>query len=83
MIILGAHIKEILDESGHTVAWLAGRLSCDRSTLYRLFEKNSADTRFLMKISIALEHDFFAELSDELRGFRQPLNSLACGKQLQ
>lgn len=57
-----------------TVSHLARTLSCERSNLYRIFEKDSIDTRLLLNISRALDYDFFQLYSNELR--KQPMYRL-------
>lgn len=64
---IGQLIKARLMERGMTVSHLARLLSCERSNLYRLFEKDSIDTRLLLRISRALDYDFFQLYSNELR----------------
>lgn len=63
---IGQLIKARLMERGMTVSHLARLLSCERSNLYRLFEKDSIDTRLLLRISRALDYDFFQLYSNEL-----------------
>lgn len=63
---IGVLIREELERQERSVAWLARKLSCDRSNLYRLFQKESIDTRLLTRISLLLRHDFFKDLSDFL-----------------
>lgn len=60
---LGMLIKQIVDEQERSVTWFAGKLFLDRSCVYRIFRKNSIDTELLMRISVVLNHDFFADLS--------------------
>ncbi len=60
---IGNLIKEELEKQERTVSWFARKLACDRSNVYRLFQKESIDTRLLTRISIILQHDFFADLS--------------------
>lgn len=64
---IGQLIKARLTERGMTVSRLARLLSCERSNLYRLFEKDSIDTRLLLRISRALDYDFFQLYSNELK----------------
>ncbi|OUN72113.1 helix-turn-helix domain-containing protein [Barnesiella sp. An55] len=64
---IGQLIKAKLKERGMSVAHLARLLSCERSNLYRVFEKESIDTRLLLQISRALEFDFFQLYSNELQ----------------
>lgn len=63
---LGIIIKEELERQERTVTWFARKLSCDRSNIYRLFQKNSIDTALLSRISVILKRNFFEELSDNL-----------------
>ena len=74
MTPIGQLIKTQLKERGMTVSHLARTLSCERSNLYRIFEKDSIDTRLLLNISRALDYDFFQLYSNELR--KQPMYRL-------
>lgn len=64
---LGSLIKQELERQERSVSWLARKLSCDRTKVYRLLQKHSIDTYDLLRISILLSHDFFADLSEELK----------------
>lgn len=64
---IGQLIHVRLQERGMSVSHLARQLSCERSNLYRIFERESIDTRLLLRISRVLEYDFFRLYSDELR----------------
>ncbi|MDE6793943.1 MAG: XRE family transcriptional regulator [Muribaculaceae bacterium] len=64
---IGQLIKEELERQERTVAWFARKLSCDRSNVYRLFQKHSIDTALLRRISIILNRDFFADLSKNIK----------------
>ncbi|MBQ8606599.1 MAG: XRE family transcriptional regulator [Bacteroidaceae bacterium] len=64
---IGELIKEELDRQERSVSWLARKLACDRSNVYRIFQKDSIDTSVLKRVSIILNHDFFVDLSDELK----------------
>lgn len=66
MVSIGELIKEELQRQERTVSWLARKLSCDRSNIYRLFQKHSIDTALLQRISLILNKDFFAELSKDM-----------------
>ena len=63
MKAIGQLIKEELQRQERGITWFARKLACDRSNIYRLFEKESIDTGLLLRISVILQHDFFAELS--------------------
>ena len=63
---IGKLIKEQVEIQGRTVVWLAERLSCSRTNIYKIFEKSSIDTSLLMRISIVLRYNFFKAYIDEL-----------------
>lgn len=63
---IGLMIKDELERQERSVTWLARKLSCDRSNIYRLFQKHSIDTALLHRLSVILHHDFFSDLSDNL-----------------
>lgn len=60
-------IKKELELQERSISWLARKLSCDRTKVYRILQKHSIDTYDLARISIILSHDFFADLSEELK----------------
>ena len=64
---IGILIKEELEKQGRSITWFARKLSCDRSNIYRLFQKESIDTNLLVRISILLGKDFFSDLSDYVK----------------
>lgn len=64
---IGILIKEELERQERSVSWFARKLSCDRSNVYRLFQKENIDTGLLTRISLLLNHDFFADLSENIR----------------
>ena len=68
---IGTLIKAELERQERSISWFARKLSYDRSNVYRLFQKESIDTRLLARISLLLDHDFFSELSEQIRE-RQP-----------
>ena len=67
MVNIGQKIKEELQRQERTVSWLARKLNCTRAAVYRIFDKNSIDTALLASISQVLHHNFFEELSDEVK----------------
>lgn len=74
---IGNVIKEELIRQGRSASWLARVLYCDRSNVYKLFKKKSLDSDLLLRISEALQTDFFRYYSAGLAGrtagaFRQP-----------
>lgn len=64
---IGNRIKTVLLEQGHNACWLAERIPCERSNVYHIFKRNNIGIDLLFKISMVLGHDFFSELSGQLR----------------
>ena len=66
MKTIGELIKEELEHQGKSISWFAQKLSCDRSNVYRIFQKSSIDTSTLVRISIILHHNFFEDLARDI-----------------
>ena len=64
---IGKLIEKRMMSEGHSVSWLARQLYCDRSNIYKIFQKQSLDTEVLFHVSQVLKTDFFAYYSDKLR----------------
>lgn len=62
-IHIGNRIKQVLDEQGRSITWLARKINCSRENLYKMFKNSWIHTDRLQKISVALNHDFFKEYS--------------------
>ena len=62
---LGNMIREEMKRQGRTTVWLARELSCDRTNIYRIYEKPSIDISLLMRISHILHVNYFEILSKE------------------
>jgi plasmid maintenance system antidote protein VapI len=67
-IHIGKLIIEKLKEKERSVSWLARQINCDESNLGRLL-KNSKHihSELLLRISIALDEDFFVHYSEKIR----------------
>lgn len=65
MIHIGQLIKTELELQERTPTWLAKKINCDRTNIYRIFDRESIDTALLSRISTALNRNFFAELSQQ------------------
>ncbi len=63
---IGTLIKEEFERQERSISWFARKLSCDRSNVYRLFQRETIDTGVLTRISLILHHDFFADLSADV-----------------
>ena len=71
----GDLIKEELEKQERSISWFARKLSCDRSNVYRLFQKESIDTTLLFRVSLLLKRDFFSYLSERLKEKMQSQDS--------
>lgn len=56
---IGKKIEEELRHQDRSVVWFATNLGCNRTTVYKIFNKQSIDAELLLKISNILKHDFF------------------------
>ena len=65
MIHIGQLIKTELELQERTPTWLAKKINCDRTNIYRIFDRESLDTALLSRISTALNRNFFEELSQQ------------------
>lgn len=65
-IHLGNMIKRELKSQGRSVSWLARIIRMERSSIYKIFERNSLDVALLIRISIVMDHDFFADVSKKM-----------------
>lgn len=67
---IGQKIKEELYKQERTPAWLARKINCERTNIYYIFSQSSINTGLLLSISKALDYDFFALYSNEIRGIK-------------
>lgn len=67
-IHIGNLIRDELRRQGHTNQWFADKLSVERSTVQRLFNKPSIDTQQLLRISEVLGKDMFIYYSNAFSG---------------
>lgn len=65
-VIIGKVIEEELRRQERTVVWLARRPSCNRTNVYKLFNRTSIDAELLLKISNILSTNFFTYYTNRL-----------------
>lgn len=63
---IGHRVQEVLREQERSATWFAEKLCYTRSNVYKIFERSSIDTFLLQRISQILNHNFFADLSDDI-----------------
>lgn len=68
MIHIGQLIKEVFanQPKSHTVNWFAEQLHCRRGNIYDIFNRPTIDTELLIRISLILDYDFFAHISQHI-----------------
>ena len=59
---IGHMVKSVFDKSGLSVAEFARRIHCERTNVYKIFNRQSIDVETLVKISEALEYNFMADV---------------------
>jgi len=63
-IHVGSLIRAELTRQDQSVTWLAEQLGIKRTNCYRFLRTKSLHTDHLARISIVMQHDFFADYSD-------------------
>lgn len=63
-IHVGSLIRAELTRQDQSVTWLAEQLGIKRTNCYRFLRAKSLHTDQLARISIVMQHDFFADYSD-------------------
>lgn len=63
---IGKMIKNKVEEQGRSVHWLASKLSCHRSNIYDIFNRENIDVSLLVKISTILQYNFLKDIADSL-----------------
>ncbi len=57
---IGREVHQYMKSARMSATWLAGRMCCDRTNIYKILGRRSLDTATLYKISYFLQHDFFS-----------------------
>ena len=65
-IHIGHLIREQLKADQRSASWLAREIGCTRNHLYKVFRKPSLEADLILKISIALNFNFFQYYSAEV-----------------
>lgn len=58
-IFIGKCIEDELRRQERSVVWLARKLDCNRTNVYKIFHRSSIDAELLLKISNVLKVNFF------------------------
>lgn len=60
---IGQMITLELKRQRYSVTWLARQICCNRSNAYKILARANLDTALLMRISVALHHNFFYDIA--------------------
>lgn len=63
---IGKMIKNKVEEQGRSIQWLADKLSCHRSNIYDIFNRENIDVSLLIRISSVLNYNFLKDIADNL-----------------
>lgn len=66
---IGQHIKQVMRQQGVTATQLAKDICCTRPHVHKIFRKENIDIALLIRISKALKHDFFKDISEDIIDF--------------
>lgn len=75
-IHLGSLVKQELLKQDKSVFWLSEAIKVERSGIYKLFRRKNISMQLLLKISIALNHDFFEDISEALKNSKLESESM-------
>lgn len=64
-IHIGQLIQAQLKADQRSASWLAREIGCSRNHVYKIFNKPSLDADLILKISVALNFNFFRYYSAE------------------
>lgn len=73
-IHIGRLIQKQLKADKRSVSWLAAQIPCTRNHLYKIFRKDSLDCALLLRISQAMQFNFFRYYAAEVaKGMKERL----------
>ncbi|MBR0074096.1 MAG: helix-turn-helix domain-containing protein [Bacteroidales bacterium] len=65
---IGILIKNVMATKGITASHLAKEIATTRTNVYKILRKKNIDTYLLIRISRAIDHNFFKDISEILFG---------------
>lgn len=65
-IFIGKSIEYELRNQERSVVWLARKLNCNRTNIYKIFNRSTIDTELLLRIGNVLQRNFFEEYINRL-----------------
>lgn len=74
-IFIGKLIQEELKTQKKSVVWLSNELGCNRTNIYKIFNRRSIDAELLLRISKALQRNFFEPYISRLPSWKQSFSA--------
>lgn len=65
-IHIGQMIEQEMSRQLKSASWLAQEIHLERSSIYKIYHRDTLDVNLLVRISLCLDHDFFKDLSELL-----------------
>lgn len=65
-IHVGQMIEREMLRQEKSTHWLAHEINRERSSIYKIYHRESVDVNMLIQISVLLNHDFFKDLSERV-----------------
>lgn len=65
-IFIGQLIRDELKAQRKSVVWFSRQLGCNRTNVYKIFNRHSIDAELLLRISRILGRNFFEPYTDRL-----------------
>ena len=62
---IGHMIQAEMERQGRSASWLARAIFCERSNVYKLFNRESIPLDQLIRISEILDHDFLQDCYED------------------
>lgn len=59
---IGGLVKSVFDASGTTVSEFARRINCERTNVYKIFDRRTIDVELFVRISEILNYNFLADV---------------------
>lgn len=66
MIHIGLKIKEVVEQKGISKTELSRRLNMSATNIHKIFKRDSIDSALLQKLTLILNHDFFAYYKEDM-----------------
>jgi len=64
IVHMGKEVRKRMTEDGRKTNWLAKKIECDTSKVYRIYHQQYIEIEYLIPISIFLDFNFFSYYSE-------------------